>query len=794
MEVHDILTDTQSKSNPFVPSRGLMFPGPIAQSHPAGPMLREFGTLGCPVSISDKWSLEQLDQAVLYGAHPSASTPAAVESIRQETFEKVHGGFVRLVPWWDVRQLYLSGEAPEAKVSPAAAIPHKSRSYRLLLDLSPKGQRRRGQVPTLAVNDLTDQTAAPLAAMNNLGKVLPRVINTMATQPDSDGALMMCKLDIKDGFWRVCVPEKDELQFCYVLPTTNPNDPIMLVVPTALQMGWTSSPPFFCAATETGRDIADFLHKQPTLPPHPLEHHMMDPINPALLSLPAVPTHGPGARSGLFHLFEDYVDDYINIVQSTDPEVLRHASRAVLHAVHQIFPPPAATGHSGEDPISHKKLVVEGEGIWDTRKEILGWIFDGVARTMELPPAKVETMVETISSALRRHHVELKAFESLLGKLTHAMMGTPGGQALMPPLYKALAAANKSSKRAVQIHPNSPQAGALKDLRTLMCIISKRPVHCRQLVPGTPHYLGYSDACKFGAGGVWMSGLLPLRPLIWRVHWPVEFLPLFDTSTLTINDFEMAALLLGYLLLEQLVDLTHKHTGQWCDNSSTVSWVSHMSSKRSAVGQHLTRALALRYTTNHSSPLAPMPIRGIHNKMADLASRSFRDTGTAGNYNLTDHALLTKFNAEFPLTQEASWLMLRPSKKLNSLVFASLHGEPVPTGSWTRLPKYACDIGSTGANGAAPITWTPFSTELAQQHELCTSAISLLGCEKGMREEDIKSGLAQFRKRFAPSARPSNWLANPTPPMSPAPTKPSSTPSPSKPEAMSARTHHPSHS
>jgi hypothetical protein len=29
-----------------------------------------------------------------------------------------------------------------------------------------------------------------------------------------------------------------------------------LVVPTSLQMGWVESPPYFCAATETSRDIS----------------------------------------------------------------------------------------------------------------------------------------------------------------------------------------------------------------------------------------------------------------------------------------------------------------------------------------------------------------------------------------------------------------------------------------------------------------------------------------------------------------------------------------------------------
>ena len=62
--------------------------------------------------------------------------------------------------------------------------------------------------------------------------------------------------------------------------------------------------------------------------------------------------------------------------------------RKVLHAIHSVFPPPNIAGHNGDDPISVKKLT-EGEGLWEYRKIILGWIFDGIARSIILPDTKV---------------------------------------------------------------------------------------------------------------------------------------------------------------------------------------------------------------------------------------------------------------------------------------------------------------------------------------------------------------------------------------------------------------------
>jgi hypothetical protein len=251
---------------------------------------------------------------------------------------------------------------------------------------------------------------------------------------------------------------------------------------------------------------------------------------------------------------------------------------------------------------------------------------------------------------------------------------------------------------------------------------------------------------------------------VWRIKWPPDIVKRFEDGHLTINDLEMAGLLLHYLLLEQLVDLKHQHTAAWCDNTSAVSWTSRMTSTKSAVGQQLVRALALRMVANESSPLAPLSIAGADNDMADLASRSFKHTGAQGNYDLSDLEFLTKFNSDFPLQQEHSWLLLRLHNKLNSLVFTVLRGETPPTGSWIRLKKFASDIGLTGAatSNSTTLTWSRFSKELQTEHELQSLEVSLATSVKGMQAEDIKSELDRFRQRFAPSGRPLNWNASPT--------------------------------
>jgi hypothetical protein len=64
-------------------------------------------------------------------------------------------------------------------------------------------------------------------------------------------------------------------------------------------------------------------------------------------------------------LLEVYIDDFIQLAQTTNPEKLLHLSRAVLHGIHSVFPPPSITGHAGEDPVSIKKLQ-QGDGLWAT--------------------------------------------------------------------------------------------------------------------------------------------------------------------------------------------------------------------------------------------------------------------------------------------------------------------------------------------------------------------------------------------------------------------------------------------
>ena len=168
--------------------RGLMAPSGAALDHPAAPLLLELATLGCAADVGASWTMEMLEAAINKGAHPSAMTPEASAQLRAETLEKVAQGYARLVTWAELKH-----DPPKnLKISPIAAIPHKSRGYRMILDLSHGIRLHNLTYPS--VNEATNPNVAPSDSMAELGNVLPRLIYAVATAPDAGGPILFSKL------------------------------------------------------------------------------------------------------------------------------------------------------------------------------------------------------------------------------------------------------------------------------------------------------------------------------------------------------------------------------------------------------------------------------------------------------------------------------------------------------------------------------------------------------------------------------------------------------------------------
>jgi hypothetical protein len=180
-----------------------MCPTGLALNHPATKTLQEYATYGCPAKTRKPWTKAKIWEAVERGPHVSAISAEAVELFKQEAHEKVAMGQATIVEWDAIKD----NPPPQMKVSPIAAIPHKSKAFRSILDL-PFSLRLTDGTKLPAVNNSMTKTA-PSGAINQIGHSLQRVIHAFA-EADKNDKIFMAKWDIKDGFWQLDAKTGDE--------------------------------------------------------------------------------------------------------------------------------------------------------------------------------------------------------------------------------------------------------------------------------------------------------------------------------------------------------------------------------------------------------------------------------------------------------------------------------------------------------------------------------------------------------------------------------------------------------
>ena len=482
---------------------GLMWPTKYALDHKAKQLLSSYAEKGCPVDCGPNWTRKHIELALTRGPHISAKQKQAAIQLEIETADKIKHGYARIVKWKTIKD-----QIPEKlKISPIAMIPHKSRKFRAILDLS-FNLFHKGTKYT-SVNETTNKKAKA-ESMAQLGLSIKRIVSTMARNDNKNKPFMFSKIDIKDGFWRMAVNDDNAWNFCYVLPQRKNSkniDEIEIVVPNSLQMGWCESPPFFCAGSETARDVIDKLIKDDTnLPQHSFENLMLP-------NQETIPSDIPPPTSSDTTLVEVFVDDFIGMTNNTSHTHLTKISRAMIHGVHSVFPPPELSGHNGHDPVSKPKLE-KGEGLWAFEKEILGWILNGKNNTLQLPPKKCETIRKLINKIIKLKRVSLNKFQKLSGKLQHASFGIPGGSGLFSPIQRSM------TNNPDFINITNELITILTDWRYMIQFLIKHPTSVQQVTVEYPHYIGYSDSCGIGTGGVWTSGLEKISALLWQLEWP----------------------------------------------------------------------------------------------------------------------------------------------------------------------------------------------------------------------------------------------------------------------------------
>ena len=149
------------------------------------------------------WTREEMQAAIEEGPHMLDVVPEVMAELALEIEDTVRQGQAKVVLWEDIKE----DPPEELTVSPTAMIPHKSRKFHAILDLSFATMLLDGSM-LAAVNESSEKTV-PRGATDQLGFSLSRIIHAFA-QAGPDDKVFMAKWDIKDGFWRLDYEEGEE--------------------------------------------------------------------------------------------------------------------------------------------------------------------------------------------------------------------------------------------------------------------------------------------------------------------------------------------------------------------------------------------------------------------------------------------------------------------------------------------------------------------------------------------------------------------------------------------------------
>ena len=97
-----------------------------------------------------------------------------------------------IISWEEVKEI----PPPQLKIFPVVAIPHKSQKFRAIIGLLFKLLTNGFDMSP--VNEVVRYTAKQ-EAIEQLGKVPPRIIAEISEAPEGNGPILFIKIDIKYG-------------------------------------------------------------------------------------------------------------------------------------------------------------------------------------------------------------------------------------------------------------------------------------------------------------------------------------------------------------------------------------------------------------------------------------------------------------------------------------------------------------------------------------------------------------------------------------------------------------------
>jgi hypothetical protein len=725
--------------NEFVHERrGRGDTGDLDIEHPAVHLLSHIGKKGVPVVFTTPpWDNQRIYAAATRGPHKSAYEYQ--DFLRTEMVDMI------LRRQWIVLPYDLIKDLPGLRLSPIGVVPQRDRRPRTIVDYTFYG-----------VNADTCRLA-PEEAMR-FGRAFQRLLEDIVNADPRFGPIYLCKVDISDGFYRVWLRADDIPKLGVSFPAESDGEHLV-AFPLVLPMGWVSSPPYFCAHTETVADVTnERIMRGERPPPHRLDR-LADTMPPPEEvptrhhDLQATPTP-PVTDSQLPHRrplgrFEVYIDDFCGVVQG-GAKRRRRVRRILFDTLDRVFRPLEPGDHSYRaEPASTKKLL-KGDGAWATRKHILGWLVDTVASTLELPPhrrVRLHELLNEIPPTQKR--LSVAKWHRILGELRSMTLAIPGARGLFSHIQAALRSVDTTKRIRASRHVHA----TLDDFRWLASTLDDRPTRLQELVATAPSAYGTTDAAGLGMGGI----LLPPRnlphrtvataghPLVWRSRFPpdvVRDLVTFENPRghTTNSDLELAATVVQHDVIAAHYDVRERTIHTATDNTPTLFWHRRGSISTNTTPAYLLRLQALhqrfhRYVPTHSYLPGPL------NCMGDDASR---------RWDLSDDDLLTHFNLSYP--QPTPWQLYRPNTEMLSAVTSALRRKRLPPESFLIVPPPLADSGAVGRTSVERSHWILPSRRSPIQSPSCKSTHTDTA-PASLPPVVTLSALEQWRTPFAPLAK-----------------------------------------
>ena len=705
--------------------------------HPASDLLREYRDNGVPFkTAADPWTREQLEAVLERGPHQSALEYK--DFVREEFLDYVKKKYWILLPARKVM------DVPELRLSPLGCVPQHERRPRLICDYTFYG-----------VNQVTSHEAPPEAMQ--FGKALERVLYLLSRADPRLGPVYLSKIDISDGFYRLRLTLSSVAPLGILLPTWEAEEPLV-AFPLVLPMGWTESPPSFCATTETVADLANWsLQAGHAAPFHrlvelaatlPLDY---TPLEDAQVQGPLTP------RSFLdkpVEYVDVYVDDIVGMAQGLQSRRL-NVNRTILHSLdHVLRPLDTTVDKHRQEPASCSKLK-KGDGCMTTQKTYLGWFIDTVAMVIRLTPRRLAHLREILDDLPRsRKRVSVTTWHKVMGELRSMALALPGSRGLFSALQFRFKADKKRIRLTTLVHD------FLDDFRWIVANLAARPTRIYEVIPTEPLIIGATDASGWGMGGVFF----------WPTPNSTEDAPDYEAyvrrspfsedirkrlvswtnphGSITNSDLELAATIAQNDVIAHTHGIAEATIANAHDNVAAMMWNRKGSATTAGPAAYLLRLQALhqrhyRYMSLHDF------IPGHLNRLADDASRRLE---------WTDSELLTHFNHYFP--QKRTWRVCHLRPAMSSCLTSALYKQrsrpelwqselvpPISTGNcgWSSVPRTPWTLGSpkgtilyrtykfshegSAMDASHPVA-TPFDlAQLLTSYEVSARAISGWGPE-----------------------------------------------------------------